>query len=136
MSLLRALVFLLGAVLLSPPGSRATTVIPPTFDELVERSALVIRTHVVDTRCEWRGEGENHHIVTVVSLAVDETIVGDAAGTIELEFFGGEIDGERQFVSGQTLFARGQEALISPEAFAAAIRERALQTGRGDISQK
>ncbi len=201
---LRALVFLLGALLLPHAGSRATTVIPPTFDELVERAAVVARTRVLDTRCEWRGEGDDRHIVTIVSLAIDEPIVGNARGTIELEFFGGEIDGERQFISGQTTFAPGDEdilfvsgqnnaitplvrmmygrylvaatddgrrfvarnngmplasmaevsspmdghgaaksfaklqdgALISPEAFAAAVRERASQAGRRDLPVK
>lgn len=92
--------------------SRATTVIPPTLDELVERSASVIRTRVLETRCEWRGTGDNRHIVTVVTFAVDESIVGAAQDSVALEFLGGEIDGERMFVAGQPRFAPGHEDIL------------------------
>ncbi len=92
--------------------SSATTVIPPTLDELVERAGSVVRTRALDTRCEWRGEGDERRIVTVVTFAVDETIVGPAQETVELEFLGGEIDGERMFVAGQTLFAPGHEDIL------------------------
>ena len=93
-------------------NARATTVIPPTLDELVERSDAVIRSHVTATRCEWRGDGENRRIVTVVTFEVDEAIVGEPAKTLELEFLGGEIDGERMIVAGQTRFAPGHEDIL------------------------
>ncbi len=92
--------------------STATTIIPPTLDELVERSDTVVRTHATATRCEWRGEGEERRIVTIVSFAVDETIVGATVPVIELEFLGGEIEGERMIVAGQTRFAPGHEDIL------------------------
>ena len=92
--------------------SGATSVIPPTLDELVERSETVVRAKVVSTRCEWRGDGEDRHIVTVVSLDVSETIVGAARPAIELEFLGGEIDGQRLIVTGQTRFQPGGEDIL------------------------
>ena len=48
-------------------------------EELVERSASVVRSRVSAVRCEWRGEGETRRIVTVVTFAIDETIVGTTA---------------------------------------------------------
>lgn len=90
----------------------ATTVIPPTFDDLVGHSESVVRTRVTDTRCEWRGTGDERRIVTVVTFAVDERIVGDAAASIDLEFLGGELDGERMIVAGQTRFAPGHEDIL------------------------
>jgi len=90
----------------------ATTVIPPTFDELVERSESVLRSRVASTRCEWRGEGEDRRIVTVVSLAVSETIVGTGQPVVELELLGGEIGGERLTVTGQTRFTPGGEDFL------------------------
>jgi len=92
--------------------STATTIIPPTLDELVERSDSVVRTRAIATRCAWRGEGEERRIVTIVTFAVDETIVGAAAPTLELEFLGGELDGERMIVAGQTRFAPGHEDVL------------------------
>lgn len=93
-------------------AARATTVIPPSLDELVEASASVVRTHVLDARCEWRGTGEERHIVTLVTFAVDESIVGTTEATMELEFLGGEIDGERFFVVGQPQFKPGHEDIL------------------------
>jgi len=93
-------------------AASATTVIPPSFDELVERSESVVRSRVSAMRCEWRGEGETRRIVTVVTFAIDETIVGTTAATVELEFLGGEIDGERMTIAGQTRFAVGQEDVL------------------------
>lgn len=101
-------VALFGCALVAP----CTTVIPPTLDELVERSGVIIRTHVTATRCEWRGEGEERRIVTVVSFAVDENVVGRADSAVELEFLGGELDGERFIVVGQTRFEPGQEDVL------------------------
>jgi hypothetical protein len=112
MNLLRVFTALAVTLLSCPVGTWATTVIPPSFDELVERADAVIRSHVTATRCEWRGEGETRRIVTVVSFTVDETIVGNAAQTIELEFLGGELDGERMVVAGQTRFAPGHEDIL------------------------
>lgn len=112
MNLLRVSTALAVVLLSCPVGIRATTVIPPTFDELVERADSVVRSRVTATRCEWRGEGEERRIVTVVTFAVDETIVGTAAPTAELEFLGGEIDGERMIVAGQTRFAAGHEDIL------------------------
>lgn len=86
--------------------------IPPTLDELVADAEAVIRTRVLDTRCEWRGEGEQRRIVTLVSFAVDESIVGRSGETLDLEFLGGELDGERWFVAGQPRFAPGHEDVL------------------------
>lgn len=107
--LIAALAVVLGC--LAAPA-RATSVLPPTLDELVQDSAEVIRTHAVATRCEWRGTGEDRRIVTVVSFEVAETIVGKPRSTIELEFLGGEIGRERMFVLGQTAFAAGDEDIL------------------------
>ncbi|MBE2213351.1 MAG: hypothetical protein IAE82_05725 [Opitutaceae bacterium] len=112
MNLLRALAAMAAAVLLAPGLSRATSVIPPTLDELVERADAVVRARVTGTRCEWWGEGDERHIVTVVSLAVNETLVGAHRSTLQLEFLGGEIDGQRLIVTGQTRFLPGGEDIL------------------------
>lgn len=110
--LLRASAFAVALLASLCTKAGATTVIPPTLDELVERSATVIRTRVTATRCEWRGEGDERRMVTVVSVEVDETIVGPAVSTMELEFLGGEIGGERWVVAGQPRFAPGHEDIL------------------------
>lgn len=111
-SLLLRVALMLATLLGCAVRSTATTIIPPTLDELVERSDTVVRTRAIATRCAWRGEGEERRIVTIVTFAVDETIVGAAAPTLELEFLGGELDGERMIVAGQTRFAPGHEDVL------------------------
>ena len=40
---------------LAVPSVRATTVIPPTFDQLVSDAELIFEGTVTDTRSEWTG---------------------------------------------------------------------------------
>jgi hypothetical protein len=112
MNLLRILTATAALLVAWPQTSRATSVIPPTLDELVERSHAVVRARATATRCEWRGEGEDRHIVTIVALTVEETIVGTPQAALELEFLGGEIDDQRLIVTGQTRFLPGGEDIL------------------------
>ena len=94
------------------PAVHATTVIPSSLEQLVARAELVVRATVTHTRCEWRGDGEDRHIVTVVTVSIHEALVGSAPAEIALEFLGGEIDGQWLRVEGQPHFTVGDDDFL------------------------
>ncbi len=95
----------LGLLFASPEGF-ATTVRPPTFEELVARADYVVRAETIEVRSEWRGDGATRRIVTIVKLRVDRVIVGSAPETVELEFLGGRVGGRTLTVTDQPQFQR------------------------------
>src|SRR5947207_15493549 len=90
MKLLRSLVFL-SLISLALPAARATTVIPPTFDELVTQAEMIFEGTVTGTRSEWTGEGANRHIVTYVTFKIDDAIKGAASAEHTMRMFGGPV---------------------------------------------
>lgn len=91
----------------------ATTVRPPTLDELVAHADCVVRGTVTATRSEWRQHEGERFIVTIVTVQVQEAIVGEGVGpSLELEFLGGEIDGQGLVVEGQPRFRPGDEDFL------------------------
>lgn len=105
---------LLAGVLLlaSAPNLPALTVIPPSFEELVQKADAVLQTEVVSTKAQWTGEGKDRHIVTKVRLRVVECIVGEAPSETELTFFGGEVAGEGMIIDGVPCFGVGDKDLL------------------------
>ncbi|WP_404424903.1 hypothetical protein [Nibricoccus sp. IMCC34717] len=105
--------------------ARATSVVPPTFDQLVGTADAVVRGNVVAVRSELRAPqpGADPMPFTIVTVQVERSIVGDAGKTIDLVFLGGEVGGERLTVSGQPqlkvgdreiLFVQGNGRQLSP----------------------
>src|SRR3954451_18031632 len=93
MKLLRSLILLL-LVPLALPVARATSVIPPTFDELVTKAETIFEGTVTVSRSEWTGEGSNRHIVTYVSFKLADAIKGAPGSDYTIQMFGGTVDGE------------------------------------------
>jgi hypothetical protein len=102
--------FVLLCMCLSP--LLAMTVRPASLDELVSGSDAALRTRVLAHRCEYKGTGEQRHIVTIVRLEVERVLFGEPNQTIELEFLGGEIDGKGMLVGGQLRFAPGERDIL------------------------
>ena len=75
MKLLRPL-FLMLAVGFAVANVRATTVIPPTFDQLVGDAELIFEGTVTASRSQWVGSGAERHIVTDVTFSIEEAIKG------------------------------------------------------------
>lgn len=48
----------------------ATTVRPPTFDELVGDAELAFRGRVIDIRTDWAGAGDRRYIATCSTATV------------------------------------------------------------------
>src|SRR5256714_6066072 len=92
MKLLRSLI-LLSLISFALPAARATTVIPPTFDELVTKAETIFEGTVTGLRSEYTGEGANRHIVTYVSFKVEDAIKGATGSDYTIRMFGGTVDG-------------------------------------------
>src|SRR5436190_2865287 len=114
MKLLRSLVFLL-LISLALPAARATTVIPPTFDELVTQSEMIFEGTVTGTRSEWTGEGANRHIVTYVTFKIDDAIKGAVGAEYTIRMFGGSVGDQTVEVTDAPKFKMGDRDILFVE---------------------
>ena len=62
--------FLLLTALMGASALHGTTVIPPTFDELINRAQVIFQGVVTDVRSQWVGEGAQRSIVSYVTFKV------------------------------------------------------------------
>jgi hypothetical protein len=86
LSLCVAAAIVLGAHVASP-----TTLIPPTFDELVSQAATIFRGEVVDRRSEWETTAAGRSIVTIVTFDVIQVLKGSPTTPTQLTFLGGTV---------------------------------------------
>lgn len=90
---------LLPIILIAAVSARlsATTVIPPTFNELVQQAELIFQGTVTDVRSVWEGEGGQRHISSYVTFQIQDTLKGVPGGTYTIKMLGGTV-GEDSFV--------------------------------------
>ena len=106
----------LGACLLSTLGAvRATTVIPPTFDELVGKAELIFQGSVTNVRSQWVGEGAQRHIASYVTFIVEDALKGKPGTSYTIQMLGGTVDGETMEVSESPKFAVGDRDILFVE---------------------
>ena len=111
MKLFRSLAFLF---LLSLPlaSLRATTVIPPTFDQLVNDADSIFEGTVTGMRAEWTGQGNDRHIVTYVTFQIEDTIKGTVGTEYTIRMFGGTVDGQTMEVTDAPRFKVGDRDIL------------------------
>jgi hypothetical protein len=114
MKLNRFLLPILCATLVTA-NSRATTVIPPTFDQLVTEAELIFQGSVTDVRSQWMGEGAEHRIVTFVTFAIEDAIKGAPGNSYTIRMLGGTVDGETMEVSDTPKFKVGDRDILFVE---------------------
>jgi hypothetical protein len=95
--------------------ARATTVIPPSFDELVGQAEVIFQGTVSDVKSQWTGEGAERHIVTYVTLNVEDAIKGDPGATYTMRMLGGTVDGTTMEVSDVPKFKVGDRDILFVE---------------------
>lgn len=103
---------LFAATLLLPAASRATSVTPPSFAELVVESQLIVRARVQSIRAAWVDSPQGRVIKTFVTLSVLKPLKGTAPTELTLQLLGGEIDGHGMQVAGMPRFQPGQEDFL------------------------
>jgi hypothetical protein len=91
---------------------QATTVIPPTFDELVDQAEVIFEGTVTKVKAEWVGEGAQRHIMTYVTFKVEDTIKGKPGQTYTMRMLGGTIDGETMAISDAPKFKNGDKDIL------------------------
>jgi hypothetical protein len=106
---------LLACLFVGLHAARGTTVIPPTFDELVGRAEVIFQGTVTDVRSQWTGEGAQHRIVSYVTFKVDDAMKGAPGGSYTLRMLGGTVDGETMEVSDSPRFKVGDRDIIFVE---------------------
>jgi hypothetical protein len=97
--------------LLAAPGAAHETGRRLSDDELVSRSAQIVRGKVIDLRSEWDPEGT--HIYTYVDVRVDEAIKNAIYGElIKLRVLGGTVGDIRMTVYGMLSFTPDEEVIL------------------------
>ena len=100
---------------LAPTGARATTVIPPTFDQLVSEAELIFEGTVTEARSQWTGEGAERHIVTYVTFNIEDAVKGAPGKSYTIRMLGGTVDGETREVADAPKFKMGDRDILFVE---------------------
>ena len=114
MKTLRSLLLLLGAGL-ALASAHATTVIPPTFDQLVGDAELIFEGTVIDVRSQWAGAGAERHIMTHVTFRIEDAIKGAPGKSYTIQMLGGTVDGETMEVADAPRFKVGDRDILFVE---------------------
>ena len=95
--------------------TEATTVIPPTFDELVGQAELIFQGTVTDVQSQWAGEGGQRHIVSYVTVQVEDALKGNPGATYTMRMLGGTVGDETMEVSDSPKFKIGDREILFVE---------------------
>jgi hypothetical protein len=114
MKLLRSL-FLMLCAGLAMASVRATTVISPTFDQLVSDAEFIFQGTVTDARSQWTGQGAERHIMTYVTFNIEDAIKGAPGKSYTIRMLGGTVDGQTIEVSDTPKFKVGDRDILFVE---------------------
>ncbi|HXT41041.1 MAG TPA: hypothetical protein VN887_13605, partial [Candidatus Angelobacter sp.] len=93
----------------------ATTVIPPTFEEMADRADLVFVGKAVGSRSEWRSVGADRAIFTLVEFETEQVLKGNAGKTVTLQFLGGTVGATTLDVGEVPRFNAGERVFLFVE---------------------
>jgi hypothetical protein len=107
------LLVLSGVALVS--AARATTVIPPTFDQLVGQAEIIFEGTVTDVKSQWTGEGGERRIVSFITFAVDDALKGAPGQTYTIRMLGGTVEDTTMEVTDSPKFKVGDRDILFVE---------------------
>jgi hypothetical protein len=93
----------------------ATTVIPPTFEQLVQQAELIFLGTVTDVKSVWEGEGAQRHIETYVTFQIQDSVKGDAGNSYTIRMLGGTVGDETMLVTDAPKFEVGGSDILFVE---------------------
>jgi hypothetical protein len=93
----------------------ATTVIPPTFEQLVKQAELIFQGTVTDLRSVWEGEGGQRHIETYVTFKIEDNVKGQSGDSYTIRMLGGTVGDETMEVSDAPKFKVGDREILFVE---------------------
>jgi len=105
----------LAALLVGSVSLNATTVIPPTFEQLVDQAQEIFQGSVTKVDSQWIGEGGDRHIVSYITFEVKDALKGAPGKTYTMRAFGGTIDGETMMIGDGPKFEVGDEDILFVE---------------------
>ena len=93
---------------------RAMSVVPPTFDELVGVSEIVVRGQVTATRSAYVDTTQGRAIKTFVTFHVERTLKGQPPkdDVLTLVFLGGKVGADSMEVAGMPAFQPGDREIV------------------------
>ena len=100
------------ALVLVPRAAAPTSVVAPTFDELVARAESVVVARVVATRSTWVDSRAGRAIVTDVTFSIERTLKGPVYAERSLEFLGGTVGDDTLHVTGMPAFHVGDRDVL------------------------
>jgi hypothetical protein len=103
---------LIASAFFAMDAARGTTVIPPTFDELVGKAEVIFQGSVTEVRSQWVGEGAERHIASYITFKVEEALKGKPGASYTIQMLGGTVDGQTIEVSDSPKFAVGDHDLL------------------------
>jgi hypothetical protein len=108
---------LLPLILIGAALSRAfaTTVIPPTFEQLVGQAEFIFEGTVTNTQSVWTGEGAQRHIETYVTFQVEENVKGEAGSSYTIQMLGGTVGDETLEITDTPKFKVGDRDILFVE---------------------
>ncbi len=106
---------ILAALIASLAPCLATTVVPPTFDELVSRAEVILQGSVASVRSEWTGDGGNRRIISYVTFTSEDVIKGNAGATYTLRMLGGTVGDRTMEVTDAPKFVQGDRVILFVE---------------------
>lgn len=115
---LRPVLFLLLALIAQT--ARATSVVAPTFEEMVEQSRGAFQGKVTEKSSRLEATDTGRRIMTAVVFQVIKTYKGEFDSPVTLDFLGGKVGDVEMHVEGMPSFAVGDTVVLfldqNPEA--------------------
>jgi hypothetical protein len=109
MSLNRAFFALLALLLCAVP-MHATVLVSADFRELVADAQAIVHGKVIALTPQW--VDDRRSIETLVTLDVQASLKGAAAGEVSFRIPGGQMGPYRTFLAGAPVFAEGDEVVV------------------------
>jgi hypothetical protein len=94
--------------------ARATTMVSMSMEQLTQASSDIVQARVVNQVCAWNAT--HTQIVTITSLAVSQSLKGNASSTIQVQQLGGTVDHVTQSIMGDVSFRPQSEYVLFLEA--------------------
>lgn len=105
----------MAAAVASAASLSATTVIPPTFDQLVDQAEVIFQGTVTKVTSDWVGEGADRHIVSYITFKVNDSLKGSPGASYTMRTFGGTVGEESMTIGDGPTFNVGDEDILFVE---------------------
>jgi hypothetical protein len=92
--------------------TRGTTVIQPTFEQLVDGASQVVVAEALSSECHWQTNAKGALIFTTVRFRAEEVLKGESVPQLELSFLGGTIGADTLDVHGVPRFTQGSRYIL------------------------